>query len=1018
MSGEGSGRAPQPQPQPVVSKSTEDICTCGFFQKTFALNGVESGSATGGASADSHTSELVKAVTTKLVETYNRCSKDYQYSLESAPKRVLTKITEATHNNGWDNGEHDYICKVGDTIMNEAGRKTYEIQDWLGQGTFGQVIKVQQQDSPDVPQMALKIIKNKPAYFNQARVEVKVLSRLNTEFDAEDKHRIIRMLDYFVWRKHLCVVFELLSMNLYDVLKQNYFKGVTLNSIRVVSMQLLEALSCLRKAMIIHCDLKPENVMISDLNPLRIKLIDFGSACPENNTMHTYIQSRFYRSPEVLLGLPYTAAIDMWSLGCIAAELYLGLPIFPGHSEFDQVCRIVNVLGPPPARMLALGSKTKRYFRKEDVEGADRGSADGAEGSAATRASGAPTGGDGDKASIADATGAGKGGDSTATASAARAVPSEKAQAPASSSSASAAAAAPDKPKEADTPSGSGADSAPAAAIAATEGCSGSAGGGQTATGSRAGADSSTTANSGGEQPQTSAQASSSGDGPKPVKEGAKEEQAEDGEESQEEEEDPSDATEERKGQPECSSAANSSVPEASGGRRRLRLRANHGGVPQRRRVAWRIKTAEEYMRDELKKVGPSKKYFNFHDLSSMVDCVPQRPNLTAEQIKIDKERRQSFLQFLGGVLNLNPEERWTPKEALQHNLVNCEASFDLNFQPTREQEQEQEATPAVPEDKEQAKISLVDWSSAPSAPSASANSSAGSSASSPAGSSSRGMRSTGWGSGGGRSGVRPVRHALGVGSLNDRMRSLKQARGFNSSATVTPASSPGQGSSAVSASNSGAAAAAGGAGSGTGRGQQCGNTGSSSPWHLPSPMSEQSTGTASERMPSSHYSGTDSGGELLSRGSVSQSDSGWRGPRSSHLSDSDGASAGADDRPLAQVKESYQKSLWGSIRSVTQAEISRHLPPRMDPALSPGSSAGVTFREAVGMSKSGPVVGRGAAAAAVGGSSSHTSGHVGGALGSGTGSAGAEEQGNRSFLTPARAASNDSGSGGGGAKR
>ena len=81
------------------------------------------------------------------------------------------------------------------------------------------------------------------------------------------------------------------------------------------------------------------------LNSPQIKVIDFGSACHERQTVYTYIQSRFYRSPEVLLGLPYSAAIDMWSLGCIVVELFLGLPIFPGTSEFNQVSRITDMLG-------------------------------------------------------------------------------------------------------------------------------------------------------------------------------------------------------------------------------------------------------------------------------------------------------------------------------------------------------------------------------------------------------------------------------------------------------------------------------------------------------------------------------------------------------------------------------------------------------------------------------------------------------------------------------------------------
>ena len=77
----------------------------------------------------------------------------------------------------------------------------------------------------------------------------------------------------------------------------------------------------------------------------QIKVIDFGSACHERQTVYTYIQSRFYRSPEVILGIPYTSSIDMWSLGCIAVELFLGLPLFPGTSEYNQITRIVEMLG-------------------------------------------------------------------------------------------------------------------------------------------------------------------------------------------------------------------------------------------------------------------------------------------------------------------------------------------------------------------------------------------------------------------------------------------------------------------------------------------------------------------------------------------------------------------------------------------------------------------------------------------------------------------------------------------------
>lgn len=93
--------------------------------------------------------------------------------------------------------------------------------------------------------------------------------------------------------------------------------------------------------------LHDRNVLTTILSEksLTIKVIDFGSSCHEANRIYTYIQSRFYRSPEVLLNMRYTGAIDMWSFGCIVAELFLGLPLFPGSSEYNQLFRIVEMLG-------------------------------------------------------------------------------------------------------------------------------------------------------------------------------------------------------------------------------------------------------------------------------------------------------------------------------------------------------------------------------------------------------------------------------------------------------------------------------------------------------------------------------------------------------------------------------------------------------------------------------------------------------------------------------------------------
>jgi dual specificity tyrosine-phosphorylation-regulated kinase 2/3/4 len=120
-----------------------------------------------------------------------------------------------------------------------------------------------------------------------------------------------------------------------------YIQGLSLGLIRRVAVQLLLSLRFLRKLRVIHCDLKPENILLKSADKSGIKIIDFGSSCFSDQRIYTYIQSRFYRAPEIILGIPYTTAIDMWSFGCILVELATGFPIFPGESEHEQLALIM-----------------------------------------------------------------------------------------------------------------------------------------------------------------------------------------------------------------------------------------------------------------------------------------------------------------------------------------------------------------------------------------------------------------------------------------------------------------------------------------------------------------------------------------------------------------------------------------------------------------------------------------------------------------------------------------------------
>ena len=152
---------------------------------------------------------------------------------------------------------------------------------------------------------------------------------------------------------------EVLSHNLYDLLKMTDFSGLKMDVIRRMTIQVLNALRVLGEEKIIHCDLKPENILLRHPEQCGVKLIDFGSSCFEGKTIYTYIQSRFYRAPEIILGYPYTGAIDMWSLGCIIAELYNGFPLFAGDTEAEQIALIMEMKGVPPINLIKNSSRRK-----------------------------------------------------------------------------------------------------------------------------------------------------------------------------------------------------------------------------------------------------------------------------------------------------------------------------------------------------------------------------------------------------------------------------------------------------------------------------------------------------------------------------------------------------------------------------------------------------------------------------------------------------------------------------------
>uniref|UniRef100_A0A8C7WM18 non-specific serine/threonine protein kinase n=1 Tax=Oryzias sinensis TaxID=183150 RepID=A0A8C7WM18_9TELE len=251
--------------------------------------------------------------------------------------------------------QHEVLCSL---------KNSYEVLEFLGRGTFGQVVKCWKRGTNDV--VAVKILKNHPSYARQGQIEVEILARLSSE-NAEE-HNVVRALECFQHRSHTCLVFEMLEQNLYDFLKQNKFSPLPLKVIRPILQQVATALKKLKSLGLIHADLKPENIMLVDPSrqPYRVKVIDFGSASHVSKAVcSTYLQSRYYRAPEIILGLPFCEAIDMWSLGCVIAELFLGWPLYPGALEYDQIRYISQTQGLPAEKLLNKGTKTSRFFTKE-----------------------------------------------------------------------------------------------------------------------------------------------------------------------------------------------------------------------------------------------------------------------------------------------------------------------------------------------------------------------------------------------------------------------------------------------------------------------------------------------------------------------------------------------------------------------------------------------------------------------------------------------------------------------------
>ncbi|KFU99241.1 Dual specificity protein kinase CLK1, partial [Pterocles gutturalis] len=269
-----------------------------------------------------------------------------------------------------DDEEGHLICQRGDVLS-----ARYEIVAILGQGAFGKVVECIDHKA-DGRHVAVKIVKNIATYSEAAHAEVQVLRHINAS-DPSSTHSCVQMLEWFEYHGHVCIVFELLGLSTYDFIKENGFLPFRLDQLRHMAYQICKSVNFLHLNKLTHTDLKPDNILfvtsdyVEEYNPKLasclknpdIKVVDFGSATYDDGYHNPLVSTRYYRAPEVILALGWSQPCDVWSIGCILIEYYLGFMVFLTCNNKEHLAMMERILGPLPNHMIQKTRKRKYFCR-------------------------------------------------------------------------------------------------------------------------------------------------------------------------------------------------------------------------------------------------------------------------------------------------------------------------------------------------------------------------------------------------------------------------------------------------------------------------------------------------------------------------------------------------------------------------------------------------------------------------------------------------------------------------------
>uniref|UniRef100_A0A669C641 Protein kinase domain-containing protein n=1 Tax=Oreochromis niloticus TaxID=8128 RepID=A0A669C641_ORENI len=215
------------------------------------------------------------------------------------------------------------------------------VESFLGEGGFGVVTRCRNTKNNQI--VAIKVNKSYPEILQQAKHEIFILEQLQRL--NPDRCNIVEWNGYFLDGERICLNFELLDQSLWDYIGGWNNQGLPIRELRPILHQIANALFHLGSVGIVHADLKPANIMVVNRHesPVKVKLIDFGLACPASAVSPGYrVGTVGYCAPEVMLGIPYDEAIDMWALGLVAVELATGVPLYPGEDDYDVLKFIIE----------------------------------------------------------------------------------------------------------------------------------------------------------------------------------------------------------------------------------------------------------------------------------------------------------------------------------------------------------------------------------------------------------------------------------------------------------------------------------------------------------------------------------------------------------------------------------------------------------------------------------------------------------------------------------------------------